>query len=585
MPANLYIRSTAILFSLWGLMFAMISTLFYFNQDAVSSVGSPLTIAMIIALLFVFLQFLISPFLMDWILGWVYKLSWVDISQLPEDMAQALIQSMDKHNFSISKIGIIHDQMPNAFTYGHFKKNARIVFTEGIIDLLNSDERVAVLEHEVGHIVHHDFIFMTIAQAVPLMFYLLYITTRSFTRTMGKVPSGKSESSAQAAAGAVMVISYIFYVISGFVVLFLSRTRESYADHFSAVETRNPNAMSTALVKVGYGLVQADAKTKAAANDKDASNKDRRRAMRQNGMMKGMRSMGLADVNTSKGLVTQAYVDNDQELHPDAIAAAASWDLNSPWAKFVELNSTHPLTGKRLRYLDQLAPELGQQAKYPTLGTIRPDESLWDEFLVDLMVYYLFPVFIFLMPLFGAIYASIAGYDINMGIGIGMLISAMFWYFRVQIRYPKAIDIYDSPDQPVNTVFEAMSSMEKDMYYEASPVRGKPIKLVGTVIGRGTPGYYLGEDFVVRDDTGIMVIDFSSLFGWIGNIFFGWRKIDEMIGQEITVIGWYRRSIRPYVQLHRAYLPSGDSIKNYWRFVNLVFVGLLAIIGLVFLVI
>ncbi|MHA2029481.1 MAG: M48 family metalloprotease, partial [Candidatus Kariarchaeaceae archaeon] len=352
MPANLYIRSTAILFTLWGLVFALVSLFFYTYQDIAIIAGSPLIAAMMIAFIFVFLQFLISPYLMDWILGWVYRLSWVDINQLPEDMAQALIEAMNKHDFTISKLGIIHDQMPNAFTYGHFKKNARIVVTEGIIDLLDPDERVAVLEHEIGHIVHHDFIFMTLAQAVPLMFYLIYITSRSFSRTLGRASGGKTEGSAKSAAAGVMLVSYIFYIISGFIVLLLSRTRESYADHFAAVETGRPNSMSTALVKVGYGLVTADADSKARANDKEAPNNQRRQAMRQNGIMYGMRSMGLADVNTAKGLVMQAYVEKKEELHPDAIAAAAAWDLNSPWAKFIELNSTHPLIGKRLRYLD-----------------------------------------------------------------------------------------------------------------------------------------------------------------------------------------------------------------------------------------
>lgn len=583
MPANLYIRSTVVLSLLWGIVFALVSTVFYFTQDNFSA-GTSLTLAVLIAFVIVFIQFLISPFLMDLILGWVYDLSWIDYRDLPDDMAQALNSSMNRHHFSLKKVGIIHDQMPNAFTYGHFKGNARIVLTEGILDMLDSDERVAVLEHEVGHIVHRDFIFMTIAQVVPLAFYLIYITSRSFATTVGRTTGGKEEGGVAAASGLVMVVSYLFYLISGFMVLFLSRARESYADYFSAVETNHPNAMSTALVKVGYGLVVADTRNRNRAKDENLSRSERRRASRQNGMMYGLRSMGLADVRTAKGLVMQAYGEGQTEIHPDAIAAAAAWDLNSPWAKFIELNSTHPLIGKRLRHLDELAPTLGSEPKYPKLGQIKPPESLWDEFFVDLIVYYLFPILIILIPVIGGFYAQSEGFGFTAGVGAGLLVMTVLWYFRIHIRYPE-IESYEDPQRPKNTVFEALSSMEKDMYYEASPVRGKPIKLVGHVIGRGTPGYYFGEDFVVQDESGFVIIDFSSLLGWLGNLIFGARKIERMIGQEVTVIGWYRRSTRPIVQLHRAYTQDGQVIKNHWLKANIFFMRFLAILGIIFLVI
>ena len=90
---------------------------------------------------------------------------------------------------------------------------------------------------------------------------------------------------------AVAVISYIFYIITGYVVLLLSRYREYMADMFSVVETERPRALSTSLVKIAYGLVLADTETKKKLEDKNIDDKQKRKLRQQNGMNYGLRSM------------------------------------------------------------------------------------------------------------------------------------------------------------------------------------------------------------------------------------------------------------------------------------------------------
>jgi Zn-dependent protease with chaperone function len=570
--------------SLWGLVFALFAGLLYGLRqkygDSIGFIGislSPIVFAIFIAFIFIFLQFLISPFIMDLMLNWIYDMNWVDISMLPEEMAGAIVDVTQRYNFHLGKIGIIHDGSPNAFTYGHFRNNARLVFTQGIIELLEPEERVSVVKHELGHIIHYDFVFMTIAQAVPLIFYMIYISSKSFMRTTSKV-KGKGGEKSQGIFIAVMVVSYFFFWISGYFVLFLSRLREYYADEFSAKDTNNPSGLSSALVKIAYGLVIADSETQTRLNDKGTSNQDKRRMMRQNGMFNGMRSMGISDIKTAKGLVMQAY-SSKSEVHPDDVAAAASWDLTTPWAKFIELGSTHPLTGKRLKALDNLAIDLGHMPKYPALGTVKPGESLWDEFLVDLFVQYILPVIFVVYILLSVLGSTLLGFSALSGVGVGLIIFAVLWYYRVTIKYPSAINTYDDLNRPVNTVLESLTSMVKDGYYESSPVRGKPILLEGIVMGKGNPGYYLSEDFVVRDETGFVTIDYSSIIP-LYNLWFGWRKVDQFMGQQVKVVGWYRRSIMPRIQLYKLYRSDGNTHKNRWREANLFLVGLFAIIGL-----
>jgi Zn-dependent protease with chaperone function len=574
-----------VLTSLWGLVFALFAGLLYGLRrkygDSIDLIGmslSPILFAIFIAFIFIFLQFLISPFIMDLMLNWIYDMNWVDISMLPEGMAGAIIDVTQRYNFTLGKIGIIHDGSPNAFTYGHFRNNARLVFTQGIIDLLDPKERVSVVKHEMGHIIHYDFVFMTIAQAVPLVFYMIYISSRAFMRTASKA-KGKNAGKAQGVFVAIMVMSYFFYWISGYFVLFLSRLREYYADQFSAKDTNNPSGLSSALVKIAYGLVVADSETQTRLNDKETSNQDKRRMMRQNGMFNGMRSLGISDIKTAKGLMMQAY-GGKNEVHPEDVAAAASWDLSSPWAKFIELGSTHPLTGKRLKALDNMAIDLGQKPKYPGLGTVKPEESLWDEFIVDLFVGYILPIVFIVYILIAVVGSTALGFSALNGVGAGLIIFALFWYYRVTIKYPSSIHDYDDLQRPVNTVLESLTSMEKDGYYESSPVRGKSIILEGIVMGKGNPGYYLSEDFVVRDETGFVTINYSSIMP-LYNLWFGWRKVDQFMGQKVKVVGWYHRSIRPQVQLFRLYRSDGETHRNRWRGANLFLVGLFAIVGAV----
>ena len=70
----------------------------------------------------------------------------------------------------------------------------------------------------------------------------------------------------------------------------------------------------------------------------------------------------------------------------------------------------------------------------------------------------------------------------------------------------------------------------------------------GNVIGRGDPGYVFSEDFVIRDKTGIMFLDYKQPL-WLINKIFAFFKAKTFIDKEITVTGWYRRSPVPYVEI------------------------------------
>ncbi len=576
---------------LWGLVYAvvigaMLIAVYVGGATLVSETFSIIVFPILIAVGIVILQFLISPWLLDLNFRWLHKMSWIDPMQLPPHLAQLISDQSQLHGISIKKVGMIHDQMPTALTYGRFKKNARIVISDGILNLLTPEEQIGVVSHEIGHIVHRDFLFMTIAAAVPMILYTFYIFSRGFMRS-GALSGGSDNKGAAAIAAAAvvtMVVSYIFYIVSQFLVMFLSRVREYYADRFAGEETKNPASLSRALVKIAYGMVQSQAQYAQTMNNKDADRRVRTRAYNRFGFTNATRSLNIFDINAARGLVMTAYAQSQVgDIDPDMVVKAAAWDLENPWGGFLELQSTHPLAAKRLLALDDLAEEMNMKRAFPALGEDQIKESLWGEFLVDLFLLYAVPFLVIALPAtIGLLYGfALPAYNsiwMWIGVGSGFGLAGLLWIWRTRIRYPK-ID----QDLPQILIMNAVTDVSDDGYAEASPFRGKPIRLQGTIIGRGQPGYYFSEDVVLQDPSGIITLDYHPAIG-IFRFFTALFKVPRMVGTQVTIEGWYKRTPRPMVMIKRLYTLDGrDKMGSNrdifsWIMVVLLFVAALVCI-------
>jgi len=306
---NLFVRSMAVLIFLYGILTLVLITL---------TLYTPLTplLALIIGVIVVAVQFALGPFITDLVLRWFYKTSWVKYDSLPAHLADFIGKTCSSNNMKKPRMGLINDGAPNAFTYGHTPNNARIVLTQGIIDLLNEDEIEAVAAHEIGHAKHWDMLIMTAAQLVPLILYYVYRTLIS-ARNGGDNRGGGPQL-------AIAIGSYILYIISEYVVLWLSRTREYYADRFAGEATENPNSLASGLVKIGYGL--AGKESKKTREDKS----ERKPGLQAVGAL-GIfdTKSGLALMTSSISSVTAARSMGD-EVDKQILKGAMKWDLWNP---------------------------------------------------------------------------------------------------------------------------------------------------------------------------------------------------------------------------------------------------------------
>lgn len=552
---NLWIRSAGVIFLLYAILGAGLIALAEFRL--ITS-----TVAVMIGVGVIVFQFVFGPWLMDLSLRWLYRFSWVSLDQLPSHLREFVERVAGEQNMKVPSFGLIHDGAPNAFTYGHTPNNMRIVITQGILDLLEPEEVEAVVAHEIGHGKHWDMLLMTVVQLVPLLLYWLY----RFCLERG----GRGKDAA--ARIGIAIGAYVLYVASEYLVLWFSRCREYYADRFAGMVTGNPNALASALVKIGYGLAS---RGKPEEEPAAAQTKGKQRVASAPAL-DAIGALGIFDRKSAVAMVASSASGQGTSLiSKEGIKSAMQWDLWNPWAKFYELNSTHPLIANRLQYLGDQAASMGQEPF--VLFDRRKPESYWDEFLVDLAIMALPLVLMFVgvgvaialaglnaqalarMPLSGVVY--LLGIPL-LGLGLGSLLKTL-WVYRGDYYAPLTVS----------------GLLHK---VKVSSVRPVPARLRGTIIGRGVPGLIWSEDFVMRDSTGILFLDYRQplrIWEWL----FGLLRAGDFTGKTVEVAGWFRRSPIPYLEL-KSLTVDGVTRRCYAYHARLAMAVLLLAAGLVVLV-
>lgn len=144
------------------------------------------------------------------------------------------------------KVYIIDDPAPNAFATGRDPRHAIVAATTGLIDLMNDSELEAVMAHEMGHVKNYDIrVGMIAFGLVSAISLLTDIVMRMFI-------FGDRDSDDNSPV--VMIIGVIAIVlapiIAAIIQMAVSRQREYLADATSAMTTRNPESLVTALEKL-----------------------------------------------------------------------------------------------------------------------------------------------------------------------------------------------------------------------------------------------------------------------------------------------------------------------------------------------
>jgi heat shock protein HtpX len=156
---------------------------------------------------------------------------------------------------TMPKLKIMDTEALNAFATGMNQKQYSITVTSGLPGRLNDAEIESVLGHELTHIRNGDVRMMVIAViiagvvsfAAELVFRLWFWNGFSFRGSRSDDRRGGGAGFAILIAIGLLILAY---VLSFFIRLALSRSREFLADAGSVELTKNPDAMISALRKI-----------------------------------------------------------------------------------------------------------------------------------------------------------------------------------------------------------------------------------------------------------------------------------------------------------------------------------------------
>jgi heat shock protein HtpX len=287
----------------------------------------------VLALIFLGIQFLISPS----IVAWSTHLQYLQPGQYPW-LEKTVKELADASGVAPPRLAIVPNPTPNAFVYGNSSSKMTLAVHEGLLRQLNEDEVRGVLAHELGHVKHRDSIVMTVLSAIPLLAYMIARSTMYMG--MGSRDRDRNAGFLALAGVAAMVV----YFVAQLLVLRLSRLREHFADVYSGYLTGSPRSLESALTKITYGL---------SLRPEDPH---------------GVRALYISDPALARSEM-QAIIDRRAEYDLDRdgvldereLQLAMEKEARSTWSGINGLFSTHPPTYKRILLLRQIEGEIGHR--------------------------------------------------------------------------------------------------------------------------------------------------------------------------------------------------------------------------------
>lgn len=151
------------------------------------------------------------------------------------------------------KVYIMENYTPNAFATGRNPEHAAVAVTTGILEILNRDELMGVLAHELAHIKNRDILIGTIAAT-----FAGAIGTLASMAQWGAILGGGGSDDDDGGGNIVVTIifSFIASIAATLIQLAISRSREYLADESGARLAGEPRYLASALYKLHHGVEQ-----------------------------------------------------------------------------------------------------------------------------------------------------------------------------------------------------------------------------------------------------------------------------------------------------------------------------------------
>ncbi len=203
------------------------------------------TNGVIIAFIIAIAMNFVSYFYSDKIVISLYKAVPLDQNRYEHlyDMVRELTTRMQ---LPMPTLWLVPTRMANAFATGRNPQHASVVFTQGILELLEPREVRAVVAHELSHVKNRDILISTIAATIATA--IGYVA--SFMRYAAFFSSSSDKKERSTNPLALIVIALLMPVAATLIQLAISRSREYQADETGAHICEDPLALASALSKL-----------------------------------------------------------------------------------------------------------------------------------------------------------------------------------------------------------------------------------------------------------------------------------------------------------------------------------------------
>jgi heat shock protein HtpX len=188
----------------------------------------------------------------------MYGARQVSEAEAPElhSMVRELAQ---RGGLPMPKVYIMENEAPNAFATGRNPRHAAVAVTTGILRILDREELMGVLGHELSHIRNRDILIGSIAATMAGAISMIASMAR-----WGAILGGGRDDDEGGGGGNILFVflfSMIASVAAMLIQMAISRSREYLADEGGAQLVGEPRYLARALEKLHRGaeLVPMDA--------------------------------------------------------------------------------------------------------------------------------------------------------------------------------------------------------------------------------------------------------------------------------------------------------------------------------------
>ncbi len=176
----------------------------------------------------------------------MYRAQEVTAEQAP-DLFNMVGQLTRNAGLPMPKICIIPSEAPNAFATGRNPQNAVVAVTDGLLRIMNRQEVMGVLAHELGHVKNRDILIGSIAATLAGAVMLLANMAR-WSMIFG---GGRDNEEGGSGIISLIVMSILAPLAAMIIQTAISRSREYLADASGATICGNPEWLARALEKLG----------------------------------------------------------------------------------------------------------------------------------------------------------------------------------------------------------------------------------------------------------------------------------------------------------------------------------------------